>query len=311
MIDTTLLDIAKLAAVQPSRTVVNPGDLVSATLVLPLPGNSPALGDFAYSVDVRWLVARGARAPALDVDGFVTNLGALNLATLGTDYIAPAGITGTIVVFGLMPPFGGAAPGPVPHWLIADFILRRPGLVSAATIGQLRHPATRASSQITVNGLSNADIADRILGLFKVEVPPVPLEPGAGLVARLRVRGAEDAAWDVEGATEIAPQFDLAAKIPLEPLFRPLSRIVNEVFGVGNQILGTALPPTCFWVDLVATKDSSQKTTGPAHEERSENRQSRERLLRQSRHQTLFGKPFLSFVFRHAGAVSVGQRAHP
>lgn len=245
MINTALLDVAKLATVIPSQTTVNPGDVVSAALVLPLPGDSPALGDFAYSVSVHWFVATGQPAPALDAHGFVTNVGALTRATLGTDYIAPLGLSQTAAVFGLMPPVAaaanGAAPAATPYWLVAEFTVRRPGAVTQATLPLLQHSEVKASPQINAQGLSAANVLNRVLGLFKVEMPTPPLDPGSPISARLRPRGAEDAEWDVDAATEIAPQFDLAAKIPLEPLFKPLSRIVSGVFGIGNQILGNGV----------------------------------------------------------------------
>src|SRR5688500_3489099 len=121
-INPALLDIAKLAAVLPSRNSVAPGDLVSATLALPLPPDSPALDGFAYSVFVRWFVTQ--TPPNLDANGLVTNV--LAPETLGTDYIAPAGLEGITAVFGLLPPLAtAAAPGPRPYWIAAEFTLDR------------------------------------------------------------------------------------------------------------------------------------------------------------------------------------------
>jgi hypothetical protein len=237
-LNVSLADIARnIEVVAPSS--VAPGDLVRAQLALPVPPESAALGDGVYAVDVRWYVTTLQPAIPDALTGFVSPLP--QPAILGQDYIAPSGINQLDAVFGLLPPFAtGAAPAPAatPYWLIAEFTLRRAGTLASDTAGLLTFTAAKASLPINASGISGPELVAKLVGLFKLEVPPAPVEPGAPLTAKLRPTGSEDAAWDVESASEITPQYELGATVQLEPLFRPLSRIVNGVFGLGNQVLG-------------------------------------------------------------------------
>ena len=236
-------DIANLTRIAVDRTSVDSGNLVLANVVCPVP-SSNSVGNSAFSLSVVWWVTR--TNPNVDAFGVPTN--ATPPAILGTEYIAPAGTTGLSAVFGLMPPFVNANPAivpPTPYWIVARVVI---SWAADLTTGGALPPAgtvtqksvDKAIGPINANGLALDDLTDRIIALFKVEIPGAPVDPGNPITARLRPKSAEDAPWDVESASEIAPQFDLAAKVQLEPLFRPLGRIINGVFGVGNQIVGTA-----------------------------------------------------------------------
>src|SRR5882724_3049491 len=233
-ITALLLDIAKAIEVVPSHTTVQPGDLVFAHLAPPVPGDTAALGDYAFTIDfVRWRVT--TTAPTFDANGFVNPLPPA--ATPGTDFTAPLGLEQAAAVFGLMPPFGAAAPAPKAYWLIAEFTLRRAMPVSVLDV--LKLSVAQASPQINAAGFSGPGLINKVLGLFKVDMPPAPVEPGAAVTARLLPRGAEDAEWDVDAATDVMPNLELAAAIQLEPLLKPLSRIIGGVFGTTNEILGS------------------------------------------------------------------------
>jgi len=233
-INALLLDIAKATDVVLSHATVQPGDLVFAHLAPPVPGDTTALGDYAFMVDfVRWRVT--TTAPTFDANGFVNPLPPA--ATPGTDFTAPLGLEQAAAVFGLMPPFGAAAPAPKAYWLIAEFTLRRAMAVNVLDV--LKLSVAKASPQINAAGFSGPELINKVLGLFKVDMPPAPVEPGASVTARLLPRGAEDAEWDVDAATDVMPNLELAAAIQLEPLLKPLSRIIGGVFGTTNEILGS------------------------------------------------------------------------
>jgi hypothetical protein len=228
-------DIANLTSIAVDRTSVDPGDIVLANVVCPVPFSN-SVGSSAFSVSATWWVTKND--PTVDPTP----------ATPGIDYIAPAGTLGLSAAFALMPPFVNANPAAIPkksYWIVAHVTVSWAAdltgggaLPPAGTVTQTS--VDKASGPISANGLTLNDLTDRVLSLFKVEIPAAPVDPGNPITARLRPKGAEDAPWDVESASEIAPQFDLAAKVQLEPLFRPLGRIINGVFGVGNQIVGNA-----------------------------------------------------------------------
>lgn len=239
----TLGELGRLAKVLVDRTVADPGDVVTSQLLLPLPQDSVVLNNAGYTVDVSWRVTTDDPAP--DADG--TTVNNAPAAPLGTDYIAPTGLHQLNAAFVLRPPYGaGAAPAATGYWVVARVTitwttdLTAAGaldpIVPAGAVDQL--VIEKASPRIDANGLSGDDLISRVAGLFKVEIPTAPLEPGGTVAARLRPAGAEDQEWDIESATEIAPEFDLAAKVQLEPLFRPVGALVDGVIGVGNQILG-------------------------------------------------------------------------
>jgi hypothetical protein len=232
-------DIANLITIAVDHTSVDPGDVVLAKIVAPVPPTS--IGNSAFPLSVTWWVTK--TNPNVSPLGIPTN--ATPPAALGAEYIAPGGLTGLSAAFAMMPPFVNAnpAPAPTPYWIVARIVI---SWAADLTIGGVAAPAgtvaqktvDKAIGPINANGLSLSDLTERVIGLFKIEIPAAPVEPGSPITARLRPKGAEDSAWDVDSASEIAPQYELAAKVQLEPLFRPLGRIINGVFGVGNQIVG-------------------------------------------------------------------------
>jgi hypothetical protein len=239
----TLAELGRLAKVIVDRQSVNPGDVVIAQLLAPLPQDSVVLNNAGYNIDVSWRVT--AVDPAPNADGTTVNNAAP--AALDTDYIAPTGLHQLSAAFVLRPPYAaGAAPPARRYWVVARVTITwTTDITAAGGLGPLVPAGAveqivieKASPPIDAVGLSGNDLIGRVTNLFKVEIPTAPLEPGGAIAARLRPVGAEDTEWDVESASEIAPQFDLAAKVQLEPVFRPLDALVNGVVGVGNQIIG-------------------------------------------------------------------------
>jgi hypothetical protein len=242
MATLTLAELGQLAKVLVDKSSVPPGELVTAHVALPLPGENNLLGSSAYAIDVVWRVTK--TAPTTDTAGTITGTPPPG-AILGTEYIAPGGLHQLAAAFGLMPAIGGDPAVTTSYWAIAELTITwtgDAGILAGSPTGAVQQLVVeKASGRIDALGLSDGEIVTRAAGLFKIEMPTVPVEPGAALTARIRPKGGEDSEWDLESATSVLPKYDLAAKIKLDPLFKPIGRIVNGIFGVANQISGAAV----------------------------------------------------------------------